>query len=87
MKNELLPDFPPGPLDVYRNQASFDWKKLKLFLEDKSITEFKVVSNLLLYTLSMTIVSIVHQYEQNIIRHMPECIVENVHFISLLCSP
>ncbi|PNF16616.1 hypothetical protein B7P43_G06434 [Cryptotermes secundus] len=40
MKNELLPDFPPGPLDVYRNQASFDWKKLKLFLEDESITEF-----------------------------------------------
>jgi acyl-CoA oxidase len=43
---ELLPDFPPGPLDAYRNQASFDWKKLRLFLEDESITEFKVVANL-----------------------------------------
>lgn len=42
MKSELLPDFPPGPLDIYRNQASFDWKKLKLFLEDESITEFKM---------------------------------------------
>ncbi|XP_069704867.1 uncharacterized protein [Periplaneta americana] len=38
---ELLPDFPPGPLDVYRKKASFDWKKLKLFLEDESLTEFK----------------------------------------------
>jgi hypothetical protein len=57
MKNELLPDFPPGPLDAFRNQASFDWKKLKLFLEDESITEFKVVPNLLPYTLSMTTVS------------------------------
>jgi acyl-CoA oxidase len=52
MKKELLPDFPPGPLDVYRNQASFDWKKLKLFLEDESITEFKVVGKP--YFLSMT---------------------------------
>jgi len=40
--NELLPDFPPGPLDLYRKQASFDWKKLKLFLEDESIFEFKM---------------------------------------------
>jgi len=41
--NELFPDFPPGPLDLYRKQASFDWKKLKLFLEDESIIEFKVM--------------------------------------------
>ena len=41
--NELLPDFPPGPLDLYRKQASFDWKKLKLFLEDESIIELKVM--------------------------------------------
>jgi hypothetical protein len=82
MKSELLPDFPPGPLDIYRNQASFDWKKLKLFLEDESITEFKVVSHLLPYTLSTAIVSIRHQYDQNIICHMPECVLENAHFIS-----
>lgn len=25
---KLLPDFPPGPLDVYRKQASFCWRKL-----------------------------------------------------------
>ncbi|KAJ4439582.1 hypothetical protein ANN_07709 [Periplaneta americana] len=41
---ELLPDFPPGPLDVYRKKASFDWKKLKLFLEDESLTEFKAAA-------------------------------------------
>ncbi|GFG32146.1 hypothetical protein Cfor_06903 [Coptotermes formosanus] len=40
--NELVPDFPPGPLDLYRKQASFDWKKLKLFLEDEAIIEFKM---------------------------------------------
>jgi acyl-CoA oxidase len=41
--NELFPDLPPGPLDVYRKQASFDWKKLKFFLEDESLLEFKVM--------------------------------------------
>lgn len=40
--DELLRDFPPGPLDLYRKQASFDWKKLKLFLEDEAIIEFKM---------------------------------------------
>jgi acyl-CoA oxidase len=45
-ENGLLSDFPPGPLDVYRKQASFDWKKLKLFLEDDAITGFKVMLNL-----------------------------------------
>jgi acyl-CoA oxidase len=45
-KNLLLPDFPPGPLDVYRKQASFDWKKLKLFLEDEAIIGLKVMLDL-----------------------------------------
>ncbi|KAK5644685.1 hypothetical protein RI129_005985 [Pyrocoelia pectoralis] len=30
----LIKDFPPGPLDFYRKQATFDWKKLKLVFED-----------------------------------------------------
>ncbi|KAJ8975938.1 hypothetical protein NQ317_010873 [Molorchus minor] len=30
-----IPDFIPGPLDFYRSRASFDWKKLKLFLESE----------------------------------------------------
>ncbi|KAL4707427.1 hypothetical protein ACJJTC_008612 [Scirpophaga incertulas] len=29
----FIPDIPSGPLDVYRNSASFDWKRLKLALE------------------------------------------------------
>ncbi|KAJ0180775.1 hypothetical protein K1T71_004179 [Dendrolimus kikuchii] len=29
----FVPDLPSGPLDVYRNTASFDWKRLKLALE------------------------------------------------------
>ncbi|KAI8434629.1 hypothetical protein MSG28_003162 [Choristoneura fumiferana] len=29
----FVPDLPSGPLDTYRNAASFDWKRLKLALE------------------------------------------------------
>ncbi|OWR47650.1 hypothetical protein KGM_209624 [Danaus plexippus plexippus] len=29
----FVPDLPKGPLDVYRNTASFNWKRLKLALE------------------------------------------------------
>ncbi|KAG6464381.1 hypothetical protein O3G_MSEX014474 [Manduca sexta] len=29
----FVPDLPSGPLDVYRNRSSFDWKRLKLALE------------------------------------------------------
>ncbi|KAF4530544.1 hypothetical protein B566_EDAN016997 [Ephemera danica] len=39
---DILPDFPPGPLDVYRNQASFCWKKLRLFMEEESLLRFKM---------------------------------------------
>ncbi|CAB3367002.1 Hypothetical predicted protein [Cloeon dipterum] len=38
----LLQDFPPGPLDEYRKQASFDWKKLKIFIEEEDILRFKL---------------------------------------------
>nr|CAD7256880.1 unnamed protein product [Timema shepardi] len=41
MTNELLPDFPPGPLDVYRKQATFDWKKMRIFVETEDILKFK----------------------------------------------
>lgn len=39
---DLLKDFPPGPLDQYRQQASFDWKSLKVFMEDEKLLEFKL---------------------------------------------
>ena len=31
-----------GPLDVYRNKASFNWKKMKLFFEDLDLIKYKV---------------------------------------------
>ena len=38
---EALPQFPPGPLDFYRKQASFDWRKMKLLLEGEEVIKFK----------------------------------------------
>ncbi|XP_058526378.1 peroxisomal acyl-coenzyme A oxidase 3 [Ochotona princeps] len=37
----LLPDLPPGPLQVYRARASFDWRQLALFLDGEDILSFK----------------------------------------------
>ncbi|XP_054269521.1 peroxisomal acyl-coenzyme A oxidase 3-like [Macrosteles quadrilineatus] len=37
-----LQDFPPGPLDEYRKKASFDWKKLKILIEDEVILKTKL---------------------------------------------
>ena len=39
---EALGDFPSGPLDRYRKSASFDWKKMKLFVEGEDVLKFKV---------------------------------------------
>ena len=39
---EILADFPPGPLDIYRKKASFDWKKMKHYLEGEDMIKFKV---------------------------------------------
>ena len=39
----FVPDLPNGPLDVYRNNASFNWKRLKLALEgDIDLLKLKV---------------------------------------------
>ncbi|XP_066135872.1 peroxisomal acyl-coenzyme A oxidase 3-like [Saccopteryx bilineata] len=40
-RDTLLPDFPRGPLDVYRARASFNWKELALFLEGEDMLRFK----------------------------------------------
>lgn len=37
-----IPDLPPGPLDVYRKKASFNWKEMVLFLDGEDVQEFKV---------------------------------------------
>ena len=39
----VLPDFPAGPLDFYRKRASFDWKKLKTFIETEEVVKFQVI--------------------------------------------
>ena len=42
---EIMTDFAPGPLDVYRRKSSFCWKEMKMFLDGEDILRFKV-SNL-----------------------------------------
>ncbi|CAH2086047.1 unnamed protein product [Euphydryas editha] len=37
----FIPELPNGPLDVYRNGASFNWKRLKLAL-DGDIDQLKL---------------------------------------------
>ncbi|KAK7474378.1 hypothetical protein BaRGS_00034426 [Batillaria attramentaria] len=39
--SKYLKDFPPGPLDTYRKRATFDWKKMRLFLDGEDILQFK----------------------------------------------
>lgn len=39
---EFLKDFPKGPLDSYRKQASFDWKVMTLVMEPEDVLRFKV---------------------------------------------
>ena len=41
--DEILRDYPPGPLDRYRKAASFDHKKMMLFVEGESVLLFKVI--------------------------------------------
>lgn len=40
----FIEDLPSGPLDHYRKQAKFDWKKLKLVFEDADDLKTKVWS-------------------------------------------
>lgn len=39
---ELLPNFTVGPLDQYRKNATFDWKRMKIFMEDPELIKFKM---------------------------------------------
>lgn len=50
----FVPDLPSGPLDTYRNAASFDWKRLKLALEgDIENLKLKVSESVLMSVLSV----------------------------------
>lgn len=41
----VVGDLPSGPLDVYRQKASFNWKELLLFIEGEEALVFKVRKN------------------------------------------
>ena len=44
-KNDIdqIPDMPKGgPLQVYRDKATFNWKKMKLFLDDIEFINYRV---------------------------------------------
>lgn len=38
---DLISDFKSGPLDLYRKRASFDWKKLKVFLTTEEVLKYE----------------------------------------------
>ena len=39
---EMEKHFPPGPLDIYRKQASFDWFQMKVFIDGgEDVVRFK----------------------------------------------
>ncbi|CAM1320947.1 ACOX3 (predicted) [Pycnogonum litorale] len=38
---ELIPDFPSGPLDIYRKKTSFNWKQMKILLFGEDIIELQ----------------------------------------------
>lgn len=38
---EIFPDFKVGPLTAYRNKSSFDFKKLKIIIEDQQALELR----------------------------------------------
>lgn len=38
----MIPDLPKGPLESYRNRATFDWKLLKYNLEGEDFINFQV---------------------------------------------
>jgi acyl-CoA oxidase len=41
-ETDFIPDLPEGPLNIYRKQASFDWKKLKLVFDKPEILKLKL---------------------------------------------
>lgn len=39
---QYLPDLPSGPLDIYRKQATFDWRRMKLAYDNLNTLKLKV---------------------------------------------
>ena len=43
-KFEILPDLPEsGPLSMARKQASFNWKDMRILMEDEALLRYKVM--------------------------------------------
>nr|CAD7427738.1 unnamed protein product [Timema monikensis] len=63
-----LPNFPPGPLDQYRAQASFDWKRMKLFIEDERLLKFKVsIHPIYIYCFQpLTLIILLYEYDASL---------------------
>lgn len=51
MMNCDVADLPSGPLDVYRNKASFSWKDMVRFIDGEDLYLFKVTSQAVLMAL------------------------------------
>ena len=45
--DHIVPDLPRGPMDVYRQRASFNWKEMVLFLEGEDLLELKVAMEII----------------------------------------
>lgn len=43
MAEALILDLPSGPLDRYREKASFNWKELRLHMETEETLRLKVL--------------------------------------------
>jgi acyl-CoA oxidase len=43
--NTIMADFAHGPLDVYRQAATIDWRQMKLFFEGEEFLRKKVRAN------------------------------------------
>ncbi|XP_074555214.1 peroxisomal acyl-coenzyme A oxidase 3 [Halichoeres trimaculatus] len=39
--DSVVPDLPSGPLDIYRQKASFNWKQMLLFIDGEDVIGFK----------------------------------------------
>lgn len=48
---DIFPDLPFGPLTVYRQKASFDYKKVSLILEPEDAHRLRVKSRIYSFTL------------------------------------
>ena len=59
----LLPDLPLGPLDGYRQQSSFDWKRMRLFSFGYDALEFQV--NITWWSVQLSWLPVIANYPLN----------------------